>query len=58
MNKKMFTKQFLDLMSLFIYEYMREKKKTKANIRKSIQAFEITWLEMLRGKEKNAKRKI
>ena len=57
-NKKMFTKQFLDLMSLFIYEYMREKKKTKANIRKSIQAFEITWLEMLRGKEKNAKRKI
>jgi len=57
-NKKMFTKQFLDLMSLFIYEYMREKKKTKANIRKSIQAFEITWLEMLRGKEKNDKRKI
>ena len=54
----MFTKQFLDSLSDFIYIDLKEKAKTKANIRKSIQAFETTWLEMLRGKEKNDKRKI
>ena len=58
MNKKMFTDQFLDLMSSFIYEYIKEKARTKANIKKSIQTFEIIWLEMLREKIKNDKRKV
>ena len=53
----MFTKQFLDSMASFIYEYIKEKKKTKANIKKSINVFETTWLKMLQGKEKDGKRK-
>ena len=57
MNKKMFTDQFLDLMSSFMYEYLKEKAKTKANIKKSINVFEIIWLEMLRDKIKDDKRK-
>ena len=58
MNKKMFTDQFLDLMSSFVYEYLKEKARTKANIKKSIHTFEIIWLEMLREKIKNDKRKV
>ena len=50
MNKKMFTDQFLDLMSSFIYDYIKEKARTKANIKKGIRTFEIIWLEMLREK--------
>ena len=57
MNKQMFTKQFLDSMSSFIYEYLKEKAKTKANIKKSINIFETIWLEMLRESRKNGKRK-
>ena len=58
MNKKMFTDQFLDLMSSFIYEYIKEKARTKANIKKGIHTFEIIWLEMLREKRKDDRRKI
>jgi len=57
-NKKMFTDQFLDLMSSFIYEYIKEKARTKANIKKGMQTFEIIWLEMLREKRKDDKRKV
>ena len=57
MNKKMFTNQFLDLMSSFIYEYIKEKAGTKANIKKGIRTFEIIWLEMLRERRKDDKRK-
>jgi hypothetical protein len=44
-------------MSSFIYEYIKEKARTKANIKKSINVFEIIWLEMLRDKIKDDKRK-
>ena len=57
MNKQMFTKQFLDSLSDFIYIDLKEKAKTKANIRKSINVFETIWLEMLRESRKNGKRK-
>jgi hypothetical protein len=57
MNKQMFTKQFLDSMSSFMYEYLKEKATTKTNIKKSINVFEIIWLEMLRGSKKSDKRK-
>ena len=57
MNKKMFTDQFLDLMSSFMYEYLKEKARTKANIKKSINVFEIIWSEMLRREKKSDKRK-
>ena len=53
----MFTKQFLDSLSSFIYEYLKEKAKTKANIKKGINIFETIWLEMLRESKKNDKRK-
>ena len=58
MNKQMFTKQFLDSLSDFIYINLKEKAKTKANIKKSINVFEKIWLEMLRESRKNGKRKI
>ena len=57
MNKQMFTKQFLDSLSDFIYIDLKEKAKTKSNIRKSINVFETIWLEMLRESRKNDKRK-
>tara|TARA_Y100001951_G_C11161007_1_gene194765 strand:- start:268 stop:444 length:177 start_codon:yes stop_codon:yes gene_type:complete len=57
-NKQIFTKQFLDSMSSFIYSYIKEKAKTKANIKKSIHIFETVWLEMLRESRKDDKRKI
>ena len=57
-NKQMFTKQFLDSLSDFIYINLKEKAKTKANIRKSINVFETIWLDMLRESRKNGKRKI
>ena len=55
MNKQMFTKQFLDSLSDFIYINLKEKAKT--NIRKSITVFETIWLEMLRESKKNANKK-
>ena len=58
MNKQMFTKQFLDSLSDFIYINLKEKAKTKANIRKSINVFETIWLDMLRESRKNGNRKI
>ena len=57
MNKQMFTKQFLDSLSDFVYIDLKEKAKTKANIRKSINVFETIWLEMLRESKKSDKRK-
>ena len=48
MNKKMFTNQFLDLMASFIYNYLKGKAKTKANIKASISNFEHVWLESVR----------
>ena len=56
-NKQMFKKQFLDSLADFIYINLKEKAKTKANIRKSINVFETIWLEMLRESRKNGKRK-
>ena len=57
MNKKMFTRQFLDLMASFLYNYLKGKAKTKANIKAGISNFEHIWLESVR-ENKNAKRKI
>ena len=56
-NKQMFTKQFLDSLSDFIYINLKEKAKTKANIKKSIIIFETLWLGMLRESKKNENKK-
>ena len=58
MSKKMFQEQFVDLLANFMYNNLKEKGKTKANIRKSINNFEDIWLTMLRESKKNVKRKI
>ena len=57
MVKKIFQKQFVDLLVDFMYVNLKEKVKTKSNIRKSIHTFEDIWLDMLRESKKNAKRK-
>ena len=56
MSKKMFQEQFVDSLSIFIYNDLKEKGKTKANIKKSINNFEDIWLTMLRESKKNAKK--
>jgi len=56
MNKKMFTRQFLDLMASFLYNYLKGKAKTKANIKAGLGNFEHIWLESVR-ENKNANRK-
>ena len=56
MSKKMFQEQFVDLLSIFMYNDLKEKGKTKANIKKSINNFEDIWLTMLRESKKNAKK--
>ncbi len=56
MSKKMFTRQFLDLMAGFLYNYLKGKAKTKANIKSGLGNFEHVWLESVR-ENKNAKRK-
>ena len=57
MTKKFFQKQFVDLLVDFMYVILKEKVKTKSNIRKSIHTFEDIWLDMLRESKKNVKRK-
>ena len=57
MSKKIFQKQFVDLLVDFMYVNLKEKVKTKANIRKSIHTFEDIWSDMLRESKKNVKRK-
>ena len=57
MSKKIFQKQFVDLLVDFMYVNLKEKVKTKSNIRKSIHTFEDIWLDMLRESKKNVKRK-
>ena len=57
MSKKMFQQQFLDLLVDFMYINLKEKVKSKQNIKKSIQAFEDIWIDMLRESKKNVKRK-
>ena len=56
MIKKMFTNQFLDLMASFMYNHLKGKAKTKANIKASISNFELVWLESVRY-NKNVNRK-
>jgi len=58
MSKKMFQKQFLDLLVDFMYMDLKEKVKTKTNIKKSIRAFEDIWIDMLRESKRNEKRKV
>ena len=57
MVKKIFQKQFVDLLVDFMYVNLKEKVKTKSNIRKSVHTFEDIWLDMLRESKKNVKRK-
>ena len=57
MNKKIFQEQFVDLMSSFIYETIKEKAKTKNNIKKSIKNLETICIDMVREKKRNVKRK-
>ena len=56
MSKKMFQEQFVDSLVEFVYINLKEKRKTKANIKKSIHSFEDIWLTMLRESKKNAKK--
>ena len=57
MSKNFFQKQFVDLLTDFMYVNLKEKVKTKSNIRKSINTFEDIWIDMLRESKKNVKRK-
>ena len=57
MTKKFFQKQFVDLLTDFMYNDLKEKVKSKVNIKKSIYSFEDTWLNMLRESRRNVKRK-
>jgi len=55
--KQMFSDQLIDLMSRHMYYNFEHKKITKANIKKSIRAFENMWITTVRGVKKNVKRK-
>jgi len=57
MNKSFFQEQFVDLLADFMYNDLKEKVKSKTNIKKSVNAFEDTWVNMLRESKKNDKRK-
>ena len=57
MNKSFFQPQFVDLLADFMYNDLKEKVKSKSNIKKSIRAFEDIWIDMLRESKKNDKRK-
>ena len=57
MTKKFFQKQFVDLLTDFMYVNLKEKVKTKSNIKKSIHAFEDIWINMLRESKRDVKRK-
>ena len=57
MAKKFFQEQFVDLMVSYIYVDLKDKVKTKSNIKKSINAFEDVWINMLKESKKNVKRK-
>ena len=57
MTKKFFQKQFVDLLVDLIYNKLKEKEITKANIKKSVHTFEDIWLTMIRESKKNVKRK-
>ena len=57
MPKKMFQDEFVNYLTDFIFINIKDKVKTKTNIKKSIQTFEDIWLDMLRERKKNAKRK-
>ena len=57
MPKKMFQDEFVNYLTDFIFINIKDKVKTKTNIKKSIQTFEDIWLDMLRESKKNAKRK-
>ena len=57
MTKKFFQKQFVDLLTDFMYVNLKEKVKTKSNIRISINTFEDIWINMLRESKRDVKRK-
>ena len=57
MPKKMFQDEFVNYLTDFIFINIKDKVKTKTNIKKSIQTFEDIWLDMLRESKKNVKRK-
>jgi hypothetical protein len=58
MSKQMFSDQLIILMSEFIYDKIKGKPITEANVRKSIRAFENMWLTSVREIKKNDKRKV
>ena len=53
----MFQELFVDSLSSFIYIALKEKAKTKSNIKKSINTFEDMWIYNLRESKKIDKRK-
>ena len=57
MSKQMFSEQLITLMSEFIYDKIKGKPITEANVRKSIRAFENMWLTSVREIKKIDKRK-
>ena len=56
--RQMFQQQFRDLLVDFLYMHLKEKTKTKSNLKKTIATFEDMWLETLRENKKNDKRKV
>ena len=57
MPKKMFQDEFVNYLTDFIFINIKDKVKTKTNIKKSIPTFEDIWIDMLRESKKNVKRK-
>ena len=57
MPKKMFQDEFVNYLTDFIFINIKDKVKTKSNIKKSIRSFEDIWIDMLRESKKNVKRK-
>jgi|TARA_R110000796_G_scaffold86974_2_gene187977 hypothetical protein len=55
MIKSFFQTQFVDLLTDFMYNDLKEKVKSKSNIKKSINTFEDIWVNMLRKSKKNDK---
>ena len=56
--RQMFQQQFRDLLVDILYMHLKEKAKTKSNLKKTIATFEDMWLETLRENKKNDKRKV
>ena len=56
--KQMFSDKLIDLMARHMYYNLEHKRITKANIKKSIRAFENMWVTSVRKVKRYDKRKV